>query len=196
MGSYQFVFEINGRKAGVCSSISGLDQIGQKVQPGRQGMGDLSTNPGAPTAALLLPAVQKVREAARRSSSDPASKWNDITLKTGFGGVPDGTSNTRVKWNDITLRHGATAGGPSPLILHGFKAEPGGPDWVSAPGRLPQPRTGVLTLRDYRDRPVARWEFINAWPAKISGPQPRAASGNEVGMEELTLVFESVQRTL
>ena len=40
---------------------------------------------------------------------------------------------------------------------------------------------------------VARWDFLRAWPVKISGPSPKADS-NEIGIEELTLAHEYIKR--
>jgi phage tail-like protein len=40
---------------------------------------------------------------------------------------------------------------------------------------------------------LARWELINAWPSKITGPSANATTG-EVGIEELTLVHEGYKR--
>jgi phage tail-like protein len=41
---------------------------------------------------------------------------------------------------------------------------------------------------------AARWDFNNAWPLKISGPSPKSDS-NEIGVEELTITHEAIQRT-
>ena len=38
---------------------------------------------------------------------------------------------------------------------------------------------------------VRRWNFINAWPSKISGPQISADS-NDLAIEELTIVHEGM----
>jgi phage tail-like protein len=40
---------------------------------------------------------------------------------------------------------------------------------------------------------VARWNFTSGWPSKVSGPSPKA-DGNEVGIEELTIVHEGIER--
>ena len=40
---------------------------------------------------------------------------------------------------------------------------------------------------------VARWNFENGWPSKISGPSPKS-DGNDVGVEELTLAVETMLR--
>jgi phage tail-like protein len=41
---------------------------------------------------------------------------------------------------------------------------------------------------------AARWDFVNAWPSKVSGPDIKA-DGNEFGIEEMTIVHEGMRRT-
>jgi len=47
----------------------------------------------------------------------------------------------------------------------------------------------VMYNRYYEE--VRRWNFINAWPSKISGPQITADS-NDFAIEELTIVHEGM----
>jgi phage tail-like protein len=47
----------------------------------------------------------------------------------------------------------------------------------------------VMFNRAYEE--VRRWNFINAWPSKISGPQI-AADSNDFAIEELTIVHEGM----
>jgi phage tail-like protein len=49
----------------------------------------------------------------------------------------------------------------------------------------------IMQDRNYED--VARWDFQNAWPSKVSGPSLKSDS-NEFGIEELTLVHEGIAR--
>jgi phage tail-like protein len=41
---------------------------------------------------------------------------------------------------------------------------------------------------------IARWNFVNGWPSKVSGPS-LSAKTNEIGIEELTIVHEGLKRT-
>jgi phage tail-like protein len=41
--------------------------------------------------------------------------------------------------------------------------------------------------------PVARWNFVNAWPSKLTGPTANA-DNNEVGIEELEITHEGYER--
>jgi phage tail-like protein len=40
---------------------------------------------------------------------------------------------------------------------------------------------------------VAEWDFVNAWPSKITGPQMKA-DGNSIGIEEIVIVHEGIKR--
>lgn len=46
--------------------------------------------------------------------------------------------------------------------------------------------------RDYK--PAAKWDLINAWPTKVTGPSFKSDS-NEYGVEEVTLVHEGMKRS-
>lgn len=47
----------------------------------------------------------------------------------------------------------------------------------------------VMYNRAYEE--VRRWNFINAWPSKLSGPE-MAADSNDFAIEELTIVHEGM----
>ena len=48
-------------------------------------------------------------------------------------------------------------------------------------------------MLDQSLKPVAKWDFENAWPSKVSGPQAQSDSNN-YGVEELTIVHEYIVR--
>ncbi|GIV97439.1 MAG: phage tail protein [Herpetosiphonaceae bacterium] len=54
-------------------------------------------------------------------------------------------------------------------------------------------KTGSIVLYDYKNTPVARWNFVRAWPKKYSGAQ-LSAKGNEVATEEIVIVHEGLDR--
>jgi phage tail-like protein len=54
-------------------------------------------------------------------------------------------------------------------------------------------KNGSIVMYDRELKEAARWNFSNAWPSKISGPAPKA-DGNEIGVEELTIVHEFIKR--
>ncbi len=56
-----------------------------------------------------------------------------------------------------------------------------------------QRKNGSIVLLDRRGQEVARWNFVNAWPAKWDGPDFNA-EGNDVAIETLELTHEGVTR--
>ncbi len=61
-------------------------------------------------------------------------------------------------------------------------------------GQLSEARqNGTITMytRDFQE--AAKWDFVNGWPSKISGPELKADS-NDYGIEELTIVHEGLKR--
>lgn len=54
-------------------------------------------------------------------------------------------------------------------------------------------KNGSIVLYNQSDSEVARWNFVDGWPSKLSGPQANA-DGNEVALEELTITHEGLER--
>ena len=50
-----------------------------------------------------------------------------------------------------------------------------------------------MILYDYQAGEIARWNFINAWPSKLSTGSLKAGS-NDVVTEEATIVMEGFER--
>jgi phage tail-like protein len=89
----------------------------------------------------------------------------------------------RMKWNDITLKRGMT----DDMDMWKWRQ-------LVEEGKIDEARkNGTITSYDAQGRVVAKWDFINAWPSKISGPAPNAGS-NEIAIEELTLTHEGSKR--
>lgn len=89
----------------------------------------------------------------------------------------------RLKWQDVSLKRGIT---DSMDIW----------DWRKdvEDGNMGKARTNcsiIMMDRNYED--VARWDFLNAWPSKVTGPSVKSDS-NEFGIEEVTLVHEGMVR--
>lgn len=89
----------------------------------------------------------------------------------------------RLKWEDITLKRGIT----SSMDVWDWrkKVEDGQVDDAR--------RNGSVVMYDQSGSEVARWNFENAWPSKVTGPAPKADS-TELGIEEMTLVHEYIAR--
>ena len=89
----------------------------------------------------------------------------------------------RLKWEDITLKRGLT----SNMDIWEWRKMVEDGDIQGAR------KNGSVTMLDQNLTAVARWDFFNAWPSKCTGPQPKSDS-NEIGIEELTLVHEYIER--
>ncbi|MBN8620293.1 MAG: phage tail protein [Anaerolineae bacterium] len=89
----------------------------------------------------------------------------------------------RLKWGDITLKRGITA----EMDMWSWRAKVEKGDISGAR------KNGSIIMLDQALTPVAQWDFTNAWPSKLSGPQLQSDS-NAFGVEELTLVHEGIVR--
>lgn len=89
----------------------------------------------------------------------------------------------RLKWENITLKRGITRA----MDIWAWRKEVESGNVESAR------RDGSVIMFDQTLQEVARWNFLRAWPVKVTGPQPKADS-NEIGIEELTLAHEYIER--
>jgi len=89
----------------------------------------------------------------------------------------------RLKWNNITLKRGIT----DSMDMWQWRK-------LIEQGQVDQARkNGTITMYNQQGRAVAKWNFINAWPSKLSGPSANAGN-NEVAIEELELTHEGYER--
>ncbi len=56
-----------------------------------------------------------------------------------------------------------------------------------------QRKSGSIVLLDRSGAEKVRWNFVNAWPSKWTGPS-FTAEGNDVAIETLELVHEGIER--
>lgn len=89
-----------------------------------------------------------------------------------------------LKWNDITLKQGMTDN----MDMWKWRAIVEQGDVVKARAN------GSITMMDTKGTPIAKWELLNCWPSKLTGPAGKA-DGNEVAVQELTLTHEGYKRT-
>jgi phage tail-like protein len=90
----------------------------------------------------------------------------------------------RLTWNNITLKRGIT----DATDLW---------DWRKTveEGKVDEARkNGSVVMYDQTGTEIARWNFTNAWPSKLTGPSANATS-NDVAIEELEIVVEGYERT-
>ncbi len=89
----------------------------------------------------------------------------------------------RLKWGDITLKRGIT----SNLDMWTWRQK-------VEEGKINDARkNGSIVMFDQALAEKARWNFVNGWPSKITGPVPKSDS-NEIGIEELTITHEMIKR--
>jgi len=91
----------------------------------------------------------------------------------------------RLKWENVTLKRGITDNMDVWKWRHEIEI-----------GNVEDNRfTGSIIMTDHDLAPVAEWTFIRAWPTKVSGPSPKADS-NEIGIEEIIIAHEGIERVL
>jgi phage tail-like protein len=90
----------------------------------------------------------------------------------------------RLKWNNITLKRGIT----DSMDMWKWRK-------LVEEGKISEARkNGTVTMFNQQNQPIAKWDFVNAWPSKLSGPGANAAN-NEVAVEELEITHEGYERT-
>lgn len=89
----------------------------------------------------------------------------------------------RLKWSDITLKRGIT----SSMDVWDWRKQVEDGDVQGAR------KNGSVVMYDQSYSQIARWNFSNAWPSKVSGPSLNAQN-NEFGIEEMVIVHEGIER--
>jgi phage tail-like protein len=89
----------------------------------------------------------------------------------------------RMKWNNITLKRGIT----DAMDMWTWRKQ-------VEDGHVNDARkNGSIVMYNQQNEPIARWDFVQAWPSKLSGPTANATN-NEVGIEELEVTHEGYTR--
>lgn len=89
----------------------------------------------------------------------------------------------RLKWNNITLKRGIT----DAMDMWKWRK-------LVEQGKIDDARkNGTITMYNQQGDSIAKWNFTNAWPSKLSGPSANAGN-NEVAIEELELTHEGYER--
>lgn len=89
----------------------------------------------------------------------------------------------RMKWNNITLKRGIT----SDMKMWEWRRE------VEQGNVEGARKNGSIVMFNTKGEEVARWDFVAAWPSKITGPAANAGN-NEMAIEELEITHEGYQR--
>ena len=88
-----------------------------------------------------------------------------------------------LKWNNITLKRGIT----DAMDMWKWRG-------LVEQGQMSEARkNGTITMYNLQGEPIAKWDFTNDWPSKLSGPSANA-SNNEVAIEELEITHEGYKR--
>jgi len=87
------------------------------------------------------------------------------------------------KYSNITLKWGVT----DDRDLYDWHRQ-----WVTGDPAATR-RNGAVVLWDRAGQEKVRWNFVNAWPAKWTGPSFNA-EGNDVSIETLELAHEGLER--
>src|SRR5690242_2083818 len=85
----------------------------------------------------------------------------------------------RMKWPNLVLKRGITN---TDNLFQWFTKSSG--DGFAGAGNALDRRNGAVELRDAAGTVVRRWEFVEAYPVKWTGPK-LAASGRDLAVEEL-----------
>jgi len=89
----------------------------------------------------------------------------------------------RMQWNNITLKRGIT----DAMDMWRWRK-------LVELGKIDEARkNGSIIMYSQDGNPVARWDFVQAWPSKLTGPSADAGS-NEVAIEELEITHEGYER--
>jgi len=89
----------------------------------------------------------------------------------------------KVKYSNLTLKWGMS----EDRDLYDWHRQ-----WASGDAAA-QRKSGSVILLDRAGQEKARWNFVNAWPAKWTGPS-FTAEGNDIAIETLEIAHEGLQR--
>jgi phage tail-like protein len=89
----------------------------------------------------------------------------------------------RMKYNNVTLKRGIT----DAMDMWQWRK-------LVEEGKIDQARkNGSIVMFSSMGNEIARWNLVNAWPSKLTGPTANATN-NEIGIEELEIVHEGYKR--
>ena len=89
----------------------------------------------------------------------------------------------RMKWNNITLKRGVT----DAMDMWKWRK-------LVEKGDIEGARkNGSIVMFNQANTEIARWNFTNAWPSKLTGPTANAQN-NEIAIEELEITHEGYER--
>jgi phage tail-like protein len=90
----------------------------------------------------------------------------------------------RIQFANIVLRWGLTKS----VVLYQWHLD-------ALQGRVRRMNGAVMQVGPDGRTQVARWNFINGWPSKYTGPSFNSA-GNEISVEALEIAHEGLERVM
>ena len=139
----------------------------------------LTTQPELPRYSFAVQIEGKVLSAFREVSGLDV-ELEVVDFSEGTGGVHRKLPG-RPKYSNIVLKRGFTGD----MQLY---------NWFTEFSETPTQRwTGDVVMTDQKHNEVARWNFVNAWPSKVTGPKLNGDS-NDVPIESIELVHEGLMR--
>src|SRR5918993_1059053 len=137
----------------------------------------LSTQPDLPRYSFAVNIEEKMLGAFREVSGLDV-ELEVVDFSEGTGGATRKVPG-RTKYGNIVLKRGFTGD----MQLH---------NWFTEFSETPTKRwAGDIVMTDHMHNEVARWNFINAWPSKVAGPQLNR-DHNDVPIESIELVHEGL----
>jgi phage tail-like protein len=88
-----------------------------------------------------------------------------------------------LKWSNIVLKRGITD------LMELWEWRKKVEDGQIADAR----KNGSIVLYDQANSEIARWNFVEGWPSKMTGPQLNA-NNNDIAIEEVTIAHEGLSR--
>lgn len=89
----------------------------------------------------------------------------------------------RMTWNNITLKRGIT----DAMDMWQWRS-------IIEEGRVEEARkNGSIVMFNTSGEEIARWDFVSAWPNKLTGPTANGAA-NQVAIEEMEITHEGYKR--
>jgi phage tail-like protein len=139
----------------------------------------LSTQQELPRYSFVVNIEGKVFSAFREVSGLDV-ELDVVEFSEGTGG-PTRRLPGRPKYSNIVLKRGFTGD----MQLY---------NWFTEFSETPTQRwAGDIVMMDHMQHEVARWNFVNGWPSKVSGPRLNRVT-NDVPIESIELVHEGLTR--
>ena len=129
----------------------------------------------------FLVEIDGITRAGFRECSGLDSSQDAIEYREGSDGPTMRKLPGLVKFSNITLNRGLT----DDAQLWEWRKK-------AMDGKVER-KNGSIVLLDESGAEALRWNFVNGWPSKWTGPSLNA-SGNEVAIESLEIAHEGVSR--